>query len=213
MASHSLQPTSPGNLVDITPVNWHRYPAPITAAMLAEAYIEPVIFTGGLQGDDVALATANSTTPILPATQTAKAAFPGAPNSVVPSESTTSGQVITAIADYTFATDITAPRGFIGPKDAYPVVGYTPPAAPVITSLAPNTAVAGGPDIVVTINGTGFTQWTKVLNGGVQNMTASYISPTKMAMMFEVSSSVAGVVAVIAVDHSVASAASNFTFT
>jgi hypothetical protein len=32
-------------------------------------------------------------------------------------------------------------------------------------------------------------------------------------MMFEVSSSVPGTVAVIAVDHGVASAASNFTFT
>jgi hypothetical protein len=145
-----------------------------------------------------------------PRHQLERSTWPGVPNSVVPSESITGGQAITSIADYTFATDITAPRGYIGPRDPY---SKAVPAAPTITSLSPNTIAAGGPDIVVTINGTGFTQWTQILNGGVQNVTAYYISATKMAMAFEVSSSVPGTVAVVAVDHGVASAASNFTFT
>jgi hypothetical protein len=193
-----------------------RYPLPITAAMTRKAYVPVFTYNGGFYGDDVALAESNVLVDDRgigdygPRQQTEKSTWPGAPNSVVPSESITSGQAITSIADYTFATDITAPRGFIAPRDPY---SKTIPAAPTITSLAPNTIAAGGPDIVVTINGTGFTQWTAILNGGVQNVTAYYISATKMAMMFEVSSSVPGVVAVVAVDHSVASAASNFTFT
>ena len=193
-----------------------RYPVPITAAMTRKAYVPVYTYNGGLYGDDVAIAESNvlvddrAIGDYGPRHQVEKAAWPGAPNSVVPSESITGGQAITAITDYTFATDITAPRGYIGPRDPY---SKAVPAAPTITSLSPNTIAAGGPDIVVTINGTGFTQWTQILNGGVQNVTAYYISATKMAMAFEVSSSVPGTVAVVAVDHGVASAASNFTFT
>jgi hypothetical protein len=168
-----------------------RYPAPITPAMVLPAYVPVITYTGGLYGDDVDIATATTTTPYTPKHQAEKASMLGT----------------------TLAVDVGRPRGTIAPNQPYPKVGDTPAPAPTISSLAPNTAVAGGPDIVVVINGTGFTQWTKILNGGVQNMTAYYVSPTKMAMLFEVSSSVAGTVQVIAVDHSVSSAASNFTFT
>ena len=193
-----------------------RYPLPISAAMTKRAYVPVFTYNGGLFGDDVAISETNvlvddrAIGDYGPRTQLEKSTWPGTPNSVVPVESVTSGQALTSIADYTLATDITAPRGYIGPRDPY---SKAVPAAPTITSLVPNTAVAGTPDLVVTINGTGFTQWTQILNGGVQNVTAYYVSATKMAMAFEVSSSVAGTVAVIAVDHGVASAASNFTFT
>ena len=101
-----------------------------------------------------------------PSNLTEKMAWPGAPNSVVPSEATSGGQVVTAIADYTQSTDITAPRGYIGPADPY---SKPAPAAPTITSLTPNTGVsgAGKPPIWTTIAGTGFTQWTTVETGGV----------------------------------------------
>jgi hypothetical protein len=193
-----------------------RYPLPITAAMTKKAYVPVYTYNGGLYGDDVAIAETNvlvddrAIGDYGPRHQVERSTWPGVPNSVVPSESITSGQAITSIADYTFATDITAPRGYIGPRDPY---SKAVPAAPTITSLSPNTAVAGSADIVVVVNGTGFTQWTQILNGGVQNVTAYYVSPTKMAMMFEVSSSAAGTTNVVAVDHGVATAPSTFTFT
>jgi hypothetical protein len=192
-----------------------RYPSPISAAMTRPAYVPTFTYNGGQYGDE-ALAETNvlvddrAIGDYGPRNLTEKKAWPGAPNSIVPVESITGGQALTSIADYTSSTDITAPRGYIGPRDPY---SKAVPAAPTITSLVPSTIAAGLPDILVTINGTGFTQWTQILNGGVQNVTASYVSPTKMVMAFEVSSSVPGIVAVVAVDHSVASAASNFTFT
>jgi hypothetical protein len=206
-----LAPASAGSLIEITPKNTHRYPAPITAAMLAPAYTPVTTYTGGAYGDDVSLATANSTVPILPNTQATRATFPGVPNSVVPSESIASGQAITNIADYTFATDITAPRGYIGPKDPY----STPaPPAPTITSLSPNTAVAGSASpLAVTITGTGFTQWSTVLTGNVETPYVTYFSPTKIVILMDPKRSIAGTISVIVRDHSVNSAASNFTFT
>jgi len=173
-----------------------RYPLPISAAMVKPAYVPVFTYNGGVYGDDVAMSKTNVLVDDRtignygPRTQTEKAA------AMVPAGS--------------LAVDITAPRGYIGPRAPY---SKTLPAAPTISSLTPSTIAAGQPDILVTVNGTGFTQWTQILNGGVQNVTAQYVSPTKMVMAFEVSSSVPGTVSVVAVDHSVASAPVNFTFT
>ena len=209
--AHSLDPVKPGaSLVSVDNTRKTFPIVPISKADTDPVYIPNITFSGGLYGDDVALATANSTVPIVPNTQVAKAAFPGVPNSVVPSESVASGQALTQINDFTFAKDITAPRGYIGPQDPY---SKPAPAAPTLTAIAPNTAAGGSPDLVVVLTGSGFTQWTQVLNGGVQNMTARYVSPTKMTMMMEVSSSVAGLVNVVAVDHGVATPPVVFTFT
>jgi hypothetical protein len=180
---------------EITPKNWHKFPpVGVPAGGSPPAYVRTNTWNGGWYGDDV---TQSETNVLVddqgrgdygPRTQLEKATALGA----------------------SFVQDVGAPRGFIGPKDPY---SKAQPAAPVITSLTPNTAVAGGVDLAVQINGTGFTQWTQIYNGGIQNVTARYVSPTKMVMAFEVSSSVAGTVAVAAVDHSVVSATVNFTFT
>jgi hypothetical protein len=181
-------------VTEIVPLNWHKFPPAVPVGGYPPAYVRTNTWNGGLYGDDVAVAESNVLVDEQgrgdygPRNQAEKAAALGV----------------------SFAVDITAPRGFIGPRDPY---SKTIPAAPVISSLVPNTAAAGTPDLVVTINGSGFTQWTKILNGGVQNVTAYYVSPTKMAMAFEVSSSAAGLTPVVAVDHGVASAPVNFTFT
>ena len=217
MALHPLSPSNANSLADIVPKNWHRYPTPITAANVKPEYVPVFTVTGGAYGDDVNLATATVVVDdrgvgaYTPRHQAEKATFPGTPNSVVPSESTSSGQVVTAITDYTLATDITTPRGYIGPQDTY---AKTLPAAPTITSLAPNTAVAGSASpLAVTITGTGFTQWSEVLTGGVETPYVTYFSPTKIVILMDPKRSVAGTVAVIVQDHSVNSAASNFTYT
>jgi hypothetical protein len=181
-------------VVEVVPKNWHKFPGGVPAGGYPPAYVRTNTWNGGIYGDDVAVAESNVLVDDRglgdygPRNQAEKAAALGV----------------------SFVTDITAPRGYIGPRDPY---SKAIPAAPTITSLSPATAVAGSPDLIVQINGTGFTQWTKILNGGVQNVTAYFISPTKMAMAFEVSSSSAGITPVVAVDHGVASAASNFTFT
>jgi hypothetical protein len=109
------------------------------------------------------------------------------------------------------ATDITAPRGYIAPRDSY---AKAAPAAPVISSLAPNTAVAGSPSpLAVVVTGTGFTPFTTLLTGGVQTPYATYVSATKMTLLMDPQRSTVGVVAVIARDHSVNSAPVNFTYT
>jgi hypothetical protein len=203
--------------MEIAPKNWHRFPSPIGAPAVARAYQPVYTWNGGVYGDDVILAKTNVLVDdqghgdYEPRNQDDKAKFPGAPNSVVPSESVASGQALTAIADYTLAVDITAPRGYIGPKDPY---SKPLPAAPTIASLAPNTAVAGAPSpLSVVVTGTGFTQWTTLIVGNIQTPYVQYVSPTKMVLLMDPARSTPGIVTVVAWDHSVASAASNFTYT
>ena len=56
--------------------------------------------------------------------------------------------------------------------------GPTGPAAPVLGSLTPNTAVVGGPDVNLTVNGNGFIDGQSVIyfNGGAEPTTV--YSPT-----------------------------------
>jgi len=197
-------------LMEIPVVDWHRFPTAIPAANVARAYSYPVTFTGGAYGD-ATLSTANATDAYSPKNLTDHKAFPGAPNSVVPSESVTGGQALTSIADYTSSTPITAPEGYIGPHDPY---SKAVPAAPTITSLAPNTAVAGSQSpLSVVVTGTGFTQWTTLETGNVFTPYASYVSATKMSLLMDPARSSAGIVVVKAVDHGVKSAGTNFTYT
>jgi hypothetical protein len=194
-----------------------RYPLPISAAMVKRAYVPVFTWNGGVYGDDQVLAKSNVLVDDrgigdYPArNQDDKAKLPGVPYSIVPVESITSGQALTNIVDYTIVTDITAPRGYIGPKDPY---SKTLPAAPTITSLSPNTAVAGGPSpLSVTVTGTNFTQWTFLIVGNMQTPYIQVVSSTKIVLLMDPARSTAGVITVVAVDHSVTSAASNFTYT
>jgi hypothetical protein len=192
-------------------------PAPITAAMVRKAYVPVYTWNGGVYGDDQVLAKSNVLVDDrgigdYPArNQDDKAKLPGVPYSVVPVESTTSGQALTNIVDYTIVTDITAPRGYIGPRDPY---SKAMPAAPTITSLTPNTAVAGSPSpLSVVVTGTNFTQWTFLIVGNMQTPYIQVISPTKIVLLMDPARSTSGVITVVAVDHSVTSAPVNFTYT
>jgi hypothetical protein len=114
------------------------------------------------------------------------------------------------------APDVGRPEGQVGPTDRYPNASDTALAAPTITSLSPNTAVHGAQPLVVTITGTGFTQWSSVVSGGTGSpwdSTVKYLSPTQMTIVVDPRPAVAGTASIVVWDHGVASAASNFTFT
>jgi hypothetical protein len=184
-----------------------RYPSPISAAMTRPAYVPVYTWNGGVYGDDQILAKTNVLVDDrgigdYPArNQDDKAKLPG----------TVPPNAVAGEPDFTIVTDITAPRGFIGPRDPY---SKTQPAAPTISSLAPNTAVAGSPSpLSVVVTGTNFTQWTFLIVGNIQTPYIQYVSPTKILLLMDPARSSSGVVTVIAVDHSVVSAASNFTYT
>jgi len=184
-----------------------RYPSPISAAMTRRAYVPVFTYNGGVYGDDQILAKTNVLVDdrgigdYTPRNQDDKAKLPG----------TSPPNVIAGEPDFTIVTDITAPRGYIGPRDSY---AKTSPAAPTISSLSPNTAVAGGPSpLMVTVTGTGFTQWTALIVGNIQTPYIQYASPTKIVLGMDPARSVAGVVTVVAWDHSVSSSAANFTYT
>jgi hypothetical protein len=115
----------------------------------------------------------------------------------------------------TFARDITEPRGWISPSEPYNPAPVSPTDDATITSLAPNTTVAGAglPPVWVTITGTKFTQYSTVETGGLYTPYHRYISPTKMAVLMDPARSVPGIVVVKVIDHGVKSNGSNFTFT
>lgn len=174
-------------LSEITPTDWPKPTLPVANA--TPIYVPTVSYSGGAVGDDVDQATANATGSYTPRTQTEKASLMVPPGSL--------------------AVDIARPRGYLEPDDPY----STPvPAAPVITSLAPNTAVAGQPSVLCVITGTGFTAWSTVTSGGV-GIPVKYISPTKLQIIQNALYSVAGTVQVVVTDHNVRSAPSNFVFT
>ena len=194
-------------LMEITPRNWHRFPSPIGAPAVTRAYQPVYTWNGGVYGDDQILAKTNVLVDdqgrgdYTPRNQDDKAKLPGAsPPNLIASE-----------PDFTIVTDITAPRGYIGPRDPY---SKAVPAAPTISSLAPNTAVAGSPSpLSVVVTGTGFTQFTALIVGNIQTPYVQYFSPTKLVLLMDPARSTPGIVTVVAWDHSVSSAASNFTYT
>jgi hypothetical protein len=115
----------------------------------------------------------------------------------------------------TFSTDVTSPKGWVDPNEPYGPAPVSPTDDPTISSLAPNTAVAGGivQPLWVTITGSKFTQYSTVETGNVYTPYHKYISPTKMALLMDPGRSVPGVVVVKVIDHGVKSNGSNFTFT
>jgi hypothetical protein len=207
-------------LMEIPVKNWHRFPTPISKAMTDEIYVPTNTWNGGFSGDETSAETNvrvddQNIGDYGPRNLTEYMAWPGAPNSVVPSESVTGGQVITAIADYTASTVVNSPRGWIDPNEPYGPAPVSPTDDPTITSLAPNTAVSGvgQSPVWVVITGTKFTPYSIVETGGVQTPYFNYVSPTKMNMLQDAARSVPGIVVVKVIDHGVKSAGSNFTFT
>jgi len=179
-------------LSEITPKNWRRYPLP-DADPVIPINVPVISYNGGLVGDDVDVATSNATVAYSPRNQTEKATAMVPPGSLV--------------------VDVARARGTIASYQRYPVAGDAAVAAPTITSLAPATAVSvTGPELVVTITGTGFTQWSTVKSGGYP-IPVKYISPTQLTIYQNPRVAVAGTVQVVVTDHDVDSAPSNFVFT
>jgi hypothetical protein len=187
------------------------YPLPITAAMLATAnaanegkprYSTMADWAGGLKGDDVDQATATvsiandsggaNEADYTPRTQAAKAAATG----------------------NTLAVDVARPRGWIAPGQPYGAV----PAAPVVSSIAPTTAAAGSGPLQVTITGTGFSPYSRVITGGGAgspwDAQAKYVSATSMTIVIDPRTAVPGTASVAVEDHDVLSNVDKlFTFT
>jgi hypothetical protein len=115
------------------------------------------------------------------------------------------------------APDVTRWPGTVGPHQAYPTAADTPAAAPVVSTLTPNTAVHGAEPITVIINGTGFSLWSSVITGGSGSPwdnTAKFESPTQMTVVIDPRGAVPGGISVAVVDHSVMSNTNVlFTFT
>ncbi len=196
LQAFTLVPVNPKSLMEITPKNWHRYPVPPPTGTLIPAFVRTITYYGGAFGDDQAVSTANSTIDFTPRTQVAKAAAPNM----------TPGTAI--------GTVVTRARGYIAPKDPYPIASTPAQVAPTITSLSPNTAVTGvgKATVAVTITGTGFTQWSTVTSGNYP-IPVRYLTPTTLEIIQKPSDSVPGTVAVVVIDHGVSSAPSNFVFT
>ena len=112
----------------------------------------------------------------------------------------------------TLAQDVTSPRGWIEPREPYGPAPVSPADDPTITSLTPNTAVAGVTPIWVKITGTKFTQWSTVETGNVVTPYLKYISPTRIDVLMDPRST-PGIVVVKVIDHGVKSTGSDFTFT
>jgi hypothetical protein len=168
-----------------------RYPMALPPAAYIPAYVPVITYNGGLFGDDVSVATSNATQNYGPRNQAAKGA------AMVPA-------VPLAVA-------VSRRRGWIAPNQSY--IPGTIPAAPVITSLSPNTAVAGtGAALVVDIVGTGFSPWSLVTSGNYP-IPFEYISPTLLRIAQFPRNSIAGIVTVQVYDHNVLSNTSDFTFT
>ena len=60
--------------------------------------------------------------------------------------------------------------------------------------------------------GTGFTEWSTVVTGGVNTDYVRYISPTELRVGINAARALPGIIDVAVVDHGVASAPAEFTF-
>jgi hypothetical protein len=190
-----------------------RYPLPIPSDAPANAnYAKPrygtagaADWTGGSYGDDIDAATA--------AVALASASGGVAAADYAPRHQ--AGRAALMVPAGVLTTDLGRRRGSIAPLQSYPKSGDAALAAPVITSLAPNTAVAGSQPVLCKITGTGFSVWSTV-HVGVNTapaVLARFISPTEMWVDIHPETSVAGSTQVVVKDHGVTSAPSTFTFT
>lgn len=163
------------------------YPRSLPPEDYLPAYVPEVTYVGGSPGDDVSQSTANVTNDFFPKTQVEKASITG--NEMV--------------------QDVGTPRGYTPPDEPY----APPPPDPVITSLSPDNGVAGGPAINVMITGTGFTQWSSVITGGLDTPYFEVMSDTVINVVMDAGRSSPGPTDIVVVDHSVGSNPMPFTFT
>jgi hypothetical protein len=145
-------------LAEIAPKNWHRYPPRVANA--TPANVPVIAFNGGLTGDEVSVAAANSTDNYAPVNQAHKAALLGT----------------------SLAVDITTPRGWIDPAEPYNAA-----PAPTLASISPTTSAKGpGAPFVLTCTGTGFLPTSVILFGNNPNgERTTYVSPTSLTTIIQ----------------------------
>jgi len=215
-------PISTLKLAEITPKDWPTLPAAITGAMLTDAnpnekrprYDSMTDWAGGqLAGEDPGLPT-TANMPISTATVSLGTASGGAPAAdYLPRD-----QQDKLLAGQVGVVDVGRSRGSVAPGQRYPQAGDAALAAPVVSSLAPNTIAHGTNPLTVVITGTGFSPYSRVITGGgigsPWDKAALYISPTQMSIVIDPRSASAGTASVAVEDHGVLSNTNvNFTFT
>lgn len=159
-------------------------------------------YIGGVKGDEP-VSTAN----------VAVARGDGAPNE--PDYAPRVQAARAAAMGTVFVQDVGRNPGWISPQQPYGAPPAAPAQNPTITSLVPNTAVAGAatPQFVMKIVGTKFTPYSVVYLAGNKAPQFTYVSATEMRVQMSPASSVAGLTTVQVEDHGIKTAATNFTWT
>lgn len=202
-----------------------RYPLPITGAMLATANAaneqkpryNQADYIGGATGEDPGLPTAANQA--FSTANVAVARDDGGANEpdYTPRNQNARRQQANMPAGTVGVVDIGRNRGQVAPGQRYPLAGDTPLAAPVVSSISPTTAAAGSQPVVVTITGTGFSPYSRVVSGGSGSpwdSSAKYLSATTMTVVVDPRGAVAGTAAIAVEDHGVLSNVDKvFTFT
>jgi len=191
--------------------NWNTHANKVNFGTLANANAAKPRYNqsdyiGGVKGDDVLQNTAN----VAVARADGGANEPDYTPRLQQDKPTALGTV--------FVQDVGRKRGTVAPAQPYPTASTPALLAPTITSLSPNTAVAGSatPQFAMKIIGTNFTLYSSVLLAGVPAPSSiyTYISPTEMRCQMSPGSSSAGTTSVTVVDHGVATTpGATFTWT
>lgn len=159
---------------------------------------------GGAVGDDVDQATATAmvdiSTPNAPLTSFPQ---PGSPRNLAERAANTGN---------TLSVDVARARGRVAPYQPYPVASDPPLPPPVITTLTPATAAINTDTVVVTITGTGFSNWSTVSSGGFP-IPSQFVDSTHLRIIQKPWASVPGTVQIVVTDHNVRSAPADFVFT
>lgn len=163
-----------------------RYPEPAPPDSYAPAYVPEVTYVGGSPGNEFSQSTAASTDDFYPKTQAEKAEIHGQEVNI----------------------DVGVPPGYIAPGEPY----APPPPDPTLASIAPTSGVTGGDPILVTLTGTGFTQFSTVTTGGLDTPYVQFVSDTALTVALD-PRSVAGTIDVVVTDHGVTTLPQQFTFT
>jgi hypothetical protein len=207
---------------EIAPKNWHRFPNAVTGAMLADAnpndtkprYNSMTDWAGGVSfGEDPGLPVVGIVAQSKTATVALARSGGGAnePDYVPRTQYAKRTQLSADGAAQRLdagVVDVGRNRGSVAPGQRYPVAGDAALAAPVVSSIAPNTAVHGAQPLICVVTGTGFTPGSLVITGGSGSpwdLSSEYISPTQMRFLIDPRASVAGTISVAVVDHSVLS--------
>jgi hypothetical protein len=204
------------------------YPLPITGAMLAVAnanagkprYTSMSDWLGGVAGGEDPGLPGAANEPFNSAAVAVADASGGANQAdYAPRNQNAKRQVANLGAPSpTAVVDVGRSRGGVAPGQRYPLAGDAALAAPVVTSLAPNTAVHGAQPISVIITGTGFTPYSRVISGGgvgsPWDASAQYLSATQLTFVVDPRGAIAGAISVAVEDHGVLSNTDVvFTFT